>query len=233
MNTIDKNYLETIDQYYNRKLKSYQIVTIGNTPEYLQKLGADALPIIIKQSTLSKCIRKPRGSRSAHELERKMIESLPEQIKKPILVVEEKQRHSFALISDYRDKDEKNMLVAIKMNVTVQNIAVNEVTSFYGRQNLEAYIGKHPASEIHIIDNKKAKELASLLRLQLPTTLQVLDYEDMVSQEKLNVNQNLNEGTSTEKTSILNKLAHNKEILKKEEANQGNNLELQRKEQER
>lgn len=236
--------VRVIDKYYSGKLKSYQTVKIGNTPEYLQKLGAKPIPIVIKQSTLSKCIREPRGSRSAHGLERKMIESLPDQIRKPILVVEEKQRNSFALISDYKDKDGNNMLVAIKMNVAVQNITVNEVTSFYGRGNLETYIVKHHASEIHIIDNKKAKELASLLRLQLPTTLQALDYNHKISQEKSNVNPEeyvVGSESKSEisiipiekKVSVLDKLVEHKEILKKEEANQGNNVERQRQEQER
>ncbi len=188
MSSKDKAYLEQINKFYNRRLRSYQIIEIGDTPEFLQNLGAKALPIVIKQSTLAKCIREPHGSRSAHSLDRKMIEALPDQIRNPIMAVEEKQRNSFALISDYKDKMGNHMLVALKMNATVQNMVVNEVTSFYGRQNLEIYLNKHDPSEIHIIDNNKAKQLASLLGLQLPTTLQALDYSCNLAQSQDKVN---------------------------------------------
>lgn len=188
MNTKDTLYLEQVDAYYNKKLKSNVIITVSDTPEYLQKLGLNDIPIIMKQKTLQKCIRKPHGSISAHELDRKMIESLPKQIRNPILVIEEKERNSFALISDYKDKAGNNMLVALEMNVTYNNISVNEVKSFYGRNNLDIYIKKHVPSEIHVIDNKKARQLASLLRLQLPTPSQVSDYMDKLPQQKENVN---------------------------------------------
>lgn len=190
MGAKDKAFLEQIDKFYSGKLKSYQIIQVAYTPQFLQNLGAKDLPIVIKQSTLAKCIREPRGSRSAHGLDREMIETLPEQIKNPIIAVNEKERSSFALISDYKDKNGRNMLVALKMNATVQNMVVNEVASFYGRQNLEIYLGKHDPSEIHIIDNKKAKQLASLLGLQLSTTLQTLDYDYNLAQPQGKVNTN-------------------------------------------
>lgn len=224
----DKDYLKQIDKFYSGKLKSYQIIEVGDTPVFLINLGAKPLPVIIKQSTLAKCIREPHGSRSAHGLNREMIEVLPDQIRNTIIAVEEKQRNSFALISDYRDKNGNNMLVALKMGATIQNMIVNEVVSFYGRQNLEIYLNKHNPSEIHIIDNKKAKQLASLLRLQLPTTLQVLDYADNLAQSdnKVNANMDISKGKSV----IQSLKKYQKEINAHPKAN---NLENQRTSKER
>ena len=54
------------------------------------------------------------------------------------------------------------------------------MASFYERNNLALYLTKHNPLDTHIIDNKKAKSLASLLRLQLPTTLQMFDYRHTV-----------------------------------------------------
>lgn len=170
-----QKYLEQIEQYYNGKLKSNQVIKVGDTPQYLTKIGVSSLPIVIKQSTLAKCIREPKGSRSAHELDRVMIESIPLQILRPILVVDEEHRNSVALITDHKDTNGNNMLVALKKQSNVQNIPVNEIVSFYGRNNLALYLAKHNPLDIHIIDSKKAKSLASLLRLQLPTTLQMFD----------------------------------------------------------
>ncbi|MCM1125022.1 MAG: hypothetical protein NC429_00985 [Lachnospiraceae bacterium] len=190
MKSKDNNFLYNIEKFYTGELKSNQIIPIEKTPKYLQILGVPPLPIIIKQSTLAKCIRTAKGSRSAHNLDRKMIETLPEQIRNPILVVEEKERNSLALITDYKDQNGLNMLVALKININIQNMPANEVVSFYGRNNLGIYIGKHAKADIHIVDKNKAKQLTSLLRLQLPTTLQVLDYTNKLSQGQLKVNKN-------------------------------------------
>ena len=102
------------------------------------------------------------------------------QIFKPILLVDEEQRNSIALITDYKDKNGNNILIALKKHSNVQNIETNEVTSLYRRNNLAPYLAKHSPSDIHVIDNKKAKALASLLRLQLPTTLQAFDYDNNI-----------------------------------------------------
>ena len=225
MNTKDTLYVELIDAYYNRKLKSNVIITVSDTPEYLQKLGFNDIPIIMKQRTLQKCIRKPHGSISAHDLDRRMIESLPEQIRNPILAIEERDRNSFALISGYKDKDGNNMLVALEMNVAYNNINVNEVKSFYGRNNLELYIKKHDPSEIHVIDNKKARQLASLLRLQLPTPSQVSDSIYKLPQIERKVNEKAG------RNSIMQSLHKYQKQISSD--SQANNLENQRPQQER
>lgn len=190
MKSKDNDYLKQIEKFYNRKLKSNHIIQVTDTPKYLQDLGAKPLPITMKQRTIVKCIREPKGSRSAHGLDRKMIESLPEQIRNPVLVIEEKERNSFALISDYKNQNGLHMLIALKLNVNVKNMAANEVISFYGRNNLQYYISQHKQSDIHIIDKNRAKQLASLLGLQLPTPSQELDYTNKLSQLSSRVNKN-------------------------------------------
>ena len=57
------------------------LIELEKTPELLQKYGAPALPLVMQQSTLTKCVRKATASRSAHDLPRKVIKALPEQIK--------------------------------------------------------------------------------------------------------------------------------------------------------
>ena len=217
MNIKDTLYLEQIDAYYNKKLKSNVIITVLDTPKYLQELGLNDVPIVMKQRTLQKCIRKAHGSISAHGLDRKMMETLPEQIRNPILAIEERERNSFALISDYKDKDGNNMLVALEMNVTHNNINVNEVKSFYGRNNLEVYIKKHDPSEVHVVDNKKARQLASLLRLQLPTPSQVSDYIETLPQAERKVNK------KNDKNSVVQSLQKYQKQISSDP--QANNLE--------
>lgn len=205
----NQTYLEQINKYYSHKLGRYDLIHIGMTPDVLVSYGANKLPLVMQQSTLTKCIRKKTGSRSAHDLDRNMIESLPEQIRHPVLLIEERMRNSFALISDYKDKNGLNMLIALKLNTHIKNIYVNEVVSFYGRNNLEIYIQKHDLSEIHIIDINKAKQFAGLLGLQLPTTLQVNEDKPSVI-DKLNNFKRNNQKSSGEKE-LGSNLAHQRE----------------------
>lgn len=60
-------YAAQIEAYYNRTLPSYKLIRLGDTPEILKACGAPDLPIVMQQSTLTKCIRQKTGSRSAHK----------------------------------------------------------------------------------------------------------------------------------------------------------------------
>ena len=47
MTVQDKTYLEQIDKYYKKKLKSHDLVRLGKTPKLLIQFGAPNLPIVI------------------------------------------------------------------------------------------------------------------------------------------------------------------------------------------
>ncbi len=189
-------FLKAIDNYYNKKLDMNEFIPVGKTPEYLQKLGVENLDVVVKQSTIKKCIREPKGSISAHSLSRAMIESIPEQLYNPVFVVDETKRNSYALISDSLDQNGYPMLMAISLQKTILGVEVNEISSFYGRNNLEFYLKeRHTVDEVYICDKEKAKMLSRFLRLQLPTAWKVLDHtdicENIVSQPTENVNKKM------------------------------------------
>lgn len=184
----NENYLEQIEKYYQKQLQTNREISLGRTPEVLQRLGAKDLPLIMKQSTLNKCIREKKGSRSAHQLDRTLIEKLPDIVKKPVLIVEEKDRNSFALLSDVQDKDGNNLLVAVRTGENLYGKKVNEVKSVYGKESLESYLQKHEQQSIHIIDIEKVKRLSPSIGLQLPQPPTALDYDKTIHDSKLHVN---------------------------------------------
>ena len=125
-------------------MRSFEVLIIGETPESLTDMGAKKLPLIMKQSTLRKCIREPKGSRSAHQIERGFIEKLPEYIQRPILAVNDIHRNSFILISDYKDKNGFYTLVAILKEQNLNGKLVNEIKSIYGKEHFDLVnIGLH------------------------------------------------------------------------------------------
>lgn len=197
-----QSYLEQIDKYYNKKLASHLLIEFGKTPEILQKFGAPDLPLVMQQSTLTKCVRKKTGSRSAHELSREVIETLPKQIENPIFLINDNARNSIALISDTIDRNSNYILIAIGLNETRKEMQVNEIKSIYGKTNLKEYLQKHSELEqLHIIDNKKAEMLSRLVGFQLPQALIASSYNKKISSAEENVNN---------KDSLLDRLEKNK-----------------------
>lgn len=177
MKSPGNTYLNQINNYYNRSLSSHVLIELGSTPEYLFDYGVPDLPLVMQQSTLTKCIRKTTGSRSAHNLSRNIIEQLPEQIENPIFLIQDKERNSIALICDAKDQNANNILIAIKLNEKRKEIQVNEIKSIYGKTSLKEYICKHMGlKQLNVIDNKKAEILSRVLGLQLPTTLIASSY---------------------------------------------------------
>lgn len=185
-----KSYQEQLNKFYNKQLKSYEVINIGKTPEFLVKLGARQLPVVMKQSTLSKCVREARGSRSAHALTRESIDLIPQILYSPaVLINSSKISGKFALISNEFNEQGEPLLLAMELQAKVQDKEVNQITSFYGREHCREYFERQ--NDAVIIDMKKAKILSRLLGLQLPTTWKNLDYIDTLSQYQKNVKENI------------------------------------------
>lgn len=240
MNNTKDTYLEQIKKYYNRKLSSHELISLGTTPEIMRKFGAPDLPLVMQQRTLTKCIRKPTGSRSAHELTRNIIETLPEQINNPIFLVQDRERNSIALISDAKDKAGHSILIAIRMNEKQKAMQVNEIKSIYGKTNLKEYLYKHiDLKQLNVIDNEKAGMLSRVLGLQLPTALTASSHNQTIASESRKVNHDFrsDRAISIQKDSVLEKLNKFEQSINKGKENthpvKANNLEHQRDSKER
>lgn len=189
MKSPGNTYLNQINDYYNRSLSSHVLIELGSTPGYLINYGVPDLPLVIKQSTLTKCVRKSTGSRSAHELSRDIIEQLPEQIENPIFLITEKERNSIALISDAEDKMGDKILTAILLNTELNANKVNEIKSVYGKTNLKEFLQKHMnKNQLNVIDSEKAERLSRVIGLQLPKALITSNYIKTIpsANEKVN-----------------------------------------------
>lgn len=202
---MKKTYAEQIEAYYKRTLPAHKLIEFGMTPDILLKFGAPNLPLVMQQSTLTKCTRKVTGSRSAHELSRDIIEKLPEQINNPIFLIKDEDRDSIALISDTKDRNNNNILIAIRLNTTQKNTyRVNEIKSIYGKTSLREYLTKHAEKkQLHIIDNKKAERLSRIVGLQLPMAEITFDRNHNISSRSEDVKSHF------QKESVRDKLQHN------------------------
>lgn len=224
MTVQDKAYLEQIDKYYNKKLKPYCVIEMGMTPDILIKYGASQLPLIMLQSTITKCIRRHTGSRSAHELPRNIIETLPEQIGKPIFIIQDRSRESISIISDAEDKKGNKILIAIRLDTIQNKNRVNEIKSVYGKTSLKEYLQKHiEVNQLNIIDSKKAEMLSRVIGFQLPQALITSSYDRKIAHHSGKVNKEKRQDSDFQgknKQSIHKKLENFQKKI-----NQGNEKE--------
>lgn len=198
-------YAAQIEAYYSRTLPTYKLIRLGGTPEILKAYGAPDLPIVMRQSTLTKCIRQETGSRSAHNLPRNVIETLPEQIGNPIFLIRDARRNSFALITDAVDQEGRQILIALRLDTRQNSVNVNEIKSMYGRSSLREYLQRcAQENKLVVTDMKKAEKLSRVIGLQLPKALTAISYEYNLPRPQQNVK------SQNERQSVINNL-HDKQ----------------------
>ncbi|MCM1103584.1 MAG: hypothetical protein NC409_05705 [Clostridium sp.] len=163
-------------------MASNEYIQISDTPRSLLMLGVKNLPIVMKQRTLSKCMREAKGSRSGHGLSRKLIEKIPVLIENPALIVDELDRGSYALIFDECDAGKRPLLLAIHLEQQIHGKKIHEIASFYGRERAGDYLQKKET--VYIWNIEKAKHLSRFLGLQLPTAWTNLDFMCTITQKK-------------------------------------------------
>lgn len=206
-------YAAQIEAYYSKTLPTYKLIRLGGTPEILKVYGAPDLPVVMLQSTLTKCIRQETGSRSAHNLPRNVIETLPEQIEHPIFLIRDTGRNSFALITDAVDREGRQILIALRLDTRQNSVNVNEIKSVYGRSNLKEYLQRcAKENRLIVTDMKKAEKLSRVIGLQLPKALTAFSYEHNLPRLQQNVKpQNMRQ-------SVIDRLQDKQKMLARTDA---------------
>lgn len=168
-------FLKQVDRFYKGIMLRSEIFDLGNTPEVLQRLGMQPYPIRMKQSNFRKCIREQQGSRSAHSLNRNIMESLSEHIRNPVIVIDDPNKKGFLLLTELQDSKGNFIVAAIHTDQIQGREKVNEIKSVYGKERLYEYLIRQ--SENIVYENtKKAKALFREVENQYLQTPNSLDY---------------------------------------------------------
>lgn len=229
---MDKEkYTRQIDAYYKKRLRSYEMLSLGETPEVLTQRGVPKLPLVMKQSTLTKCVRKSTGSRSAHDLPRSVIEAVPDQICNPIFLLQDKESQSIALISDMEDRDRNKILIAIRLRELKDGVEVNEIKSIYGKTKLFEYLNRHmEKGQLEVVDTKKAESLSRVIGLQLPKALITSNHDNNVPRQEHKVNC---KSANSSKSSVVSRLREYQQQIQKQDAEEGRQNSIQHRPQDR
>lgn len=191
------NFSQTIDDFINGKINPYAQIFVCKTTQAMLACGAKDLDVIINQSTLRKIMSDDVNKyKHPHNLDEKIIKSIPEELSNPIMILNGSEPSSIVLISNLTDKSNQNIIISCKLNSEKSMYEVNEITSVYPKNNITNYINNQLSNKKLIGCNKKrANRLLKSLGLQSSEVEASIDYTDIIPSSDKNVNNQISENS--------------------------------------
>lgn len=189
MSGKQESFQEQLKRYYQGNMKRYEMFQLGKTPPMLEKYGVPSLQVQMPQSILKKMTRPPQEgkSQSAHGLPLEIVETMPELLSNPAMIIKDDNHESVALLSDRTDYEGNPLLLALKLNVNRNGEFVNEIRSLFGREHINILLEQHK-NGISIVSKERAKQIFRLAEPRLSAALKSLDYDKTIPDSKLHVN---------------------------------------------
>lgn len=139
-NTRDMPWKDQVRDYFSNDgtIKSSDSLYLGESSVE----GVDNAPMYIPTSVITKAIRPPKGSRSAHALSQKNILNLQEGIKNAPVVIDNPARNSIVYVTADQDSAGNYIIAALDKSNDLYGETAHKVTSIHGRENIAAMLEK-------------------------------------------------------------------------------------------
>lgn len=187
----DEHFSAQVDKFIEGKMPIFETLSLGATPNVLHLVGANADTLTMKQSVLSNSMsdeeHRTSSHSSGHDISKEIIKQLPESLRNPILILKGQHPHTVVALTELKNKDDKNILVPIALDLRSTDSIVNKVTSIYGKNNISHYLNKHQ-NDIIAVNKQKADELFTTIGYQLSkTTSATICYDNSIAYSTQNV----------------------------------------------
>ena len=132
------NDLQSINEQFNNELQDYidngakanTLFHIG-MPQGVMRMFLPHLPIVMRPRIINK------SSQTKHNVDAFALRNLPSMISEPIFVFK-REENTLGVLTEIKDRDGKNVCVAIELNKTIQDgnvyLEVNDIRSIHGRE---------------------------------------------------------------------------------------------------
>lgn len=139
-NTRDMPWKDQVRGYFSNDgtIKSSDSLYLGESSVE----GVDNAPMYIPTSVITKAIRPPKGSRSAHALSQKNILNLQEGIKNAPVVIDNPARNSIVYVTADQDSAGNYIIAALDKSNDLYGETAHKVTSIHGCENIAAMLEK-------------------------------------------------------------------------------------------
>lgn len=187
------SFSQQIDKYISGSMKSSDIISLGEIPQWLKNEGAKGNEIILTQETLQNCINpasvKMKGHTSGHDVPIEVIKQLPELLTNPVLVMRGSYPQTIVVVTNAIGKDGNNIIVPISLNSQKGFKPVCKVTSAYSKRNLANYISSSFEHKTAIlVEREKADKMLRSIECQSFKENTFIDFYLSIPQLNANVN---------------------------------------------
>lgn len=187
----DEKFAEQVDKFLAGKMQIYETLSLGHTPNIIKLLGSKAPLLTITQNVIRNSMldESQRANRhlTGHNIPSEIIKQLPEHLRNPILILEGQHHQTIVAVTELKNKDNRNILVPIALDLRGVKTSVNKVTSIYGKDDILKYLNRHK-NQILAYNKEKADELFTTIGFQLPQTTSAICFNDSIAYSMENVN---------------------------------------------
>ncbi|MGN0233919.1 MAG: hypothetical protein ACI4B5_05810 [Bacteroidaceae bacterium] len=126
----NEQFNEELQRYLDGDMNPNDMLHLG-TPLGAMQSFLPKLPIVIRQRILSKAAEKK------HDVDISSLQNMPRHLAEPIFIFQ-RDENTIGVLTEIKDKNDRNVCVAIEMNKTIQNggdfLEVNDIRSIHGRR---------------------------------------------------------------------------------------------------
>lgn len=130
LQTANERFNHELTRYQNGEMDKNEMLHLGR-PQGVMRAFLPNLPIVMRQRVIKK------GSEKKHEVDVSAIMNMPQHLSSPIFVFQ-RSEDTIGVLTDMRDRNGKNVCVAIELKRQIQQgaeyLEVNDVRSFHGRE---------------------------------------------------------------------------------------------------
>lgn len=174
----DETFYEAVDQVLNGTYpKRNMLVVLSKTPDILNEIGLDDLPITMTQKHLYTITNKCGKYKDVnyHNLGIDLIKKLPKSLRQPLkILLSNTKADSIVLVTDLIDNESRPVIASIKRDgrgrIGDEFVNTNVLTSIYGKDNYRNFIKNNIKHGNLLYDKDKGiiKELGIGDRVQFP-----------------------------------------------------------------
>lgn len=183
----DINFSNKLDDFLNGRLPSTEVLTLGKTPNVLKLIGSQSEKLTINQSVIRNCMNEENmishGHTSGHALSLDIMKQLPEAIRNPIMICKGSKEGSVVVVTELKNRDDKNVIVPIAIDIRGKTGAVNSILSAYGKDNLQRIIDKGILAQ----NEKKASELFTVIEANSSQSTSIPCFDNSIAYTTANV----------------------------------------------
>ena len=130
LKSINEQFNKELQEYINNGAKANTLFHLG-MPQGVMRTFLPNLPIVMRPRIMNK------SSQTKHNVDATALRNLPTMISEPIFVFQ-RDNDTLGVLTEIKDRDSKNVCVAIELNKTIQNggvyLEVNDIRSIHGRE---------------------------------------------------------------------------------------------------